>query len=85
MFNMFIMKYDYFVEYCSWLFNILFKLEEELGNKNRVLGFVGERLLDVWLKKNKILYIENKILYIENQNLLNKYIRFLIRKFVKIK
>lgn len=82
MFNMFIMRHDYFIDYCSWLFDILFILEERLEKKERILGFIGERLLDVWLKNNSQVNIEKRVNYIENQNLLNKYINFLKRKFI---
>lgn len=82
MFNMFIMRYDYFCLYCSWLFGILFRLEERVGRKGRILGFIGERLLDVWLKNNSQVNTEKRVSYIENQNLLNKYINFLKRKFI---
>lgn len=83
MFNMFIMRYKYFIDYCSWLFEILFKLEKYIGKENRVLGFIGERLLDIWIFKNNVKYRENPIIYMENQHLLNKYISFVIRKFKK--
>lgn len=85
-FNMFIMKYDYFIQYCSWIFDVLFRLEDKLDiskystNDARVFGFLGERLLDVWILKNKIKIIENNIIYMEKQDLLKKYINFLTRK-----
>ena len=86
MFNMFIMRYDYFTKYCSWLFDILFSLEKILdissysANNARVFGFLGERLLDVWIQSNKMKYIETTVVYIEKQNLLRKYISFVMRK-----
>ena len=79
MFNMFIMRNDYFDEYSQWIFNILFQLENRLEKKDRILGFVGERLLDIWLIKNKIPYIERKVVYIEKQYLLKKYFSFIKR------
>ena len=81
MFNMFIMKFNYFSLYCQWLFDILFRLENELSEK-RILGFIGERLLDVWIKKNMYNYIELDVNYMEEQHLLNKYKNFIIRKFI---
>ena len=83
MFNMFIMKYDYFCQYCSWLFDILFLLEGKLGKLDRAYGFIGERLLDVWLIKQMLLYTERNIVYIEKQHLLKKYINFCVRKITK--
>ena len=56
MFNMMIMKRDLLDAYCSWLFPILFALEDEIDVKNmpafdaRLCGRVSELLLDVWLK-----------------------------------
>ena len=79
MFNMFIMRYEYFIDYCSWLFDILFILEERLEKKERILGFIAERLLDIWLIYNKSLYIERNIIYTESQNI-KKYINFVLRK-----
>lgn len=79
MFNMFIMKYDYFYSYCLWLFDIISRIENSFTEK-RFIGFLGERLLDVWIKRNKIEFIENKLIYIESQRILRKYIRFVIRK-----
>ena len=79
MFNMFIMRYEYFVNYCSWIFKILFELEKIIGDTNRTLGFIGERLLDVWLIKNMIDYVELEIYYTEKQKKIKKYFDFIKR------
>ena len=50
--NMMIMQKPLLDEYCEWLFAILFELENQmlLTEKNlRVMGFLAERLLDVWI------------------------------------
>ena len=62
MFNMLIAKAEIFDEYSKWLFNILFKLEEELkkskdreeysGFHARFYGRISELLFDVWLYTN---------------------------------
>ncbi|MDO6764335.1 DUF4422 domain-containing protein [Agarivorans sp. 1_MG-2023] len=64
-FNMLIATKEVFHSYCSWLFPILFSLEERLDLKSRssyqqrVYGFIAERLLDVWLLKERSLsYLE---------------------------
>ncbi len=86
-FNMFIMKKDVFDGYCSWLFDILFELEKRLDistystNDARVFGFVGERLLDVWITRNKITYKEIPYVFMENQNWIKKGGAFVKRKF----
>ena len=85
-FNMFIMRKDYFNNYCEWLFDILFELENRLDissyskNDARVFGFVSERLLDVWLNTNHIGFKDCPYVFIEKQNWLIKGIDFLKRK-----
>ena len=87
MFNMLVMRKDLFDSYCEWLFSILFELEKRLdissfdSYNSRVFGFVGERLLDVWLEKNRIPYKEQNVSFLEKQNWLIKGGLFLKRKF----
>jgi len=57
-YNMFIMKRRVLNEFCEWLFPILFSCEARIGIKddpyqNRYLGFMSERLLNVFLYHNK--------------------------------
>lgn len=85
-FNMFIMKKAQFDEYCSWLFDILFELESVLdissysAKDRRVFGYVGERLLDVWLEANSRRYVEAPVVNLENQHWEKKIATFLRRK-----
>lgn len=85
-FNMFVMKKDKFDEYCSWLFDILFELENRLDistyNKNdsRVFGFVSERLLDVWIETNGYQYRNMPYVFMEEQNWIIKGGNFIKRK-----
>lgn len=53
-FNMFIMKWDIFDNYCKWLFDILYKLEKRISisedtYQKRVFGFLAERLLNIYV------------------------------------
>lgn len=54
-YNMFVMSWNDFDRYCSWLFGILFRLEGKLDissrskYQQRVYGFMAERLLNVFL------------------------------------
>ena len=86
MFNMFVMRNDYFQSYMEWLFSILFELEKRLDITNwdsynsRVYGFVAERLLDVWMEHNQIDYAEQNVSFIEKQNWIKKGGLFLKRK-----
>lgn len=90
MFNMFVMRRDFFDSYCTWLFSVLFELEKRLdisafdAYNRRVFGFVSERLLDVWLEKNKIPYKEQNVTFMEHQNWLKKGGLFLKRKFLGV-
>lgn len=55
--NMFIMRKELLNEYCNWLFDILFELEEKIDisdrddYQKRVFGFISERLFNVWIEK----------------------------------
>jgi hypothetical protein len=85
-FNMFVMKREPLDAYCSWLFGVLFALEERLDitgytqNDSRVFGFIAERLLDVWLETNQIHYLEVPVAFMEKQNWLRKGGAFILRK-----
>ncbi|MBQ6513445.1 MAG: DUF4422 domain-containing protein [Clostridia bacterium] len=85
--NMFIMKQDLFDEYCSWLFDILFEAEHRLDiseysqNDQRVFGFLGERLLDVWVETKQLRYAQAYVINMEKQHWLQKGYAFLKRKW----
>ena len=91
MFNMFIMKKEIMDEYCEWLFSILFELEKnEDANKYdkfhaRFYGRISELLLDVWINKNKIKYVETKVIDMENVNWVKKGSSFIKAKFLNKK
>ena len=90
-FNMFVMKKEKLDEYCTWLYDILFKVEVELKDKEyspfhaRYPGRVSELLLDVWLEKNNYSYKEVPFIYMEKINKVQKVIGFLKAKFFKEK
>ena len=60
--NLFIMRYDILVRYCDFLFDILFKIEEKLGEQDRLYGYISERLMDVFIYKNRYDFIETKVI-----------------------
>lgn len=60
--NMFIMRWELFDEYCAWLFPILDELDARMlaneqdapeGFQCRAIGFLGERLLNVFLASKR--------------------------------
>lgn len=85
-FNMLIMKKAQFKKYSAWLFDLLFELERRLdlsaysAYDQRVFGFIGERLLDVWLIHEKITPYEQHVINLESQHWGKKITAFLGRK-----
>lgn len=85
------MRYDMYCQYCEWLFDLLFKLEKEIdlkihtGYQQRVMGYLAERLLDVWVLQNNIKYKDVNYVVLENVNWLKKIALFIKRKFIKDK
>lgn len=88
MFNMFVMRRDYFSDYCQWLFDVLQELENrtDISKYNaadaRVYGYISELLLDVWLEANNLEVYEQNVAFLEPQNWLKKGGLFLKRKFL---
>ncbi len=84
--NMFIMRKEHFDTYCKWLFDILSEAEKRLDitgytdNDRRVFGFLGERLLDVWMMTKGIRYREAGMITLEKQHWINKGMAFIQRK-----
>lgn len=91
MFNMLIMKKDILNNYCEWLFDVLFVLEKEIDVSclapfdARLFGRISELLLDVWIDKNKVKYVETNFVQIGKINTLNKIKGFLLAKFFGVK
>ncbi len=87
MFNMFIMKREYFDKYCEWLFDILGKLEKRVDSSKydsfhaRFYGRVSELLLDIWLETNNLKYKEVPVMSMEKVNWIKKGGSFLLAKF----
>lgn len=87
MFNMLIMKKDILNEYCTWLFDILFELQNRIDESKydsfhaRFYGRISELLLDIWINKNQIKYEEVKVIDMQNVNWFKKGKSFLQAKF----
>ena len=89
MFNMFVMKKEVLNDYCTWLFDVLFELEDRMKKFNiqydafhsRFYGRVSELLLDVWINTNNIQYNEAKVMDMQQVNWLKKGSSFLQAKF----
>lgn len=87
LFNCFIMKKELFDDYCSFIFPILFEVENRIDFSNRslydsrVCGYLAEFLLDTWIIKNDYNFIEQKLSCIEKERKIKKAIAFLNAKF----
>ena len=90
MFNMFIMKKEILDEYCKWLFDILFELENRMKEQekeydtfhSRFYGRISELLLDVWINTKGLKYSEVKVIDMEKINWWKKGTSFLKAKFL---
>lgn len=86
-FNMFIMRADLFDSYCTWLFDVLGETEKRLdisgwsASEQRIYGYIAERLIDVWLERNRIKSKDIPYMFMEKQNWFKKIGGFLKRKF----
>ncbi len=62
--NMFITRKYVFDSYCQWLFSFIFEAVEKFNKiipfeklherQKRIFGFICERMLSVWIRKNKL-------------------------------
>jgi hypothetical protein len=73
-YSMFITKWNIFDDYCKWLFAILENIEKQRDLKTyltyqmRVLGFMAERLLNVYVSKNKLKVKYYPIIILDDKN-----------------
>lgn len=71
LFNMLFCKREIFDAYCEWLFSILFVLEKQVDlaklntYQQRLYGFLSERLLNVWVIKNKLVVKHLSVIHME--------------------
>lgn len=67
--NMFVLKEKHYQEFMSWWFELLFEFERriDLADYNdyqkRILGFMAERLLNVWFAYKKLDCVELPVIY----------------------
>ena len=72
--NMFIMKWENFEEYCSWVFSILLEVEKKIDPKNypvsqvRVYGYMHELLLAVYVEKKKMKPYYSQLTWLTNSS-----------------
>jgi len=72
--NMFILRNNHFQEFMEWWFDILFEFEERVKKHKadypkRIIGFVAERILNVWFHKKQLNCIELPIIYFKQNKI----------------
>jgi len=89
-YNMMVMRWDDFDCYCSWLFDILNKVEELVDishyspYQKRIFGFMSEYLQNVWLYAEKKQILECPVVFID-ENCNKKFSRrFAPRKMMRL-
>lgn len=90
--NMFVMKRELFLEYCEWLFSVLFGADicykDYDSYQKRVFGFLSERLFNIWLCYKKAtsprLRVKTLPVIFLRFEPKNPLLRFFSRIFVKI-
>ena len=69
-YNMFIMNWESFDKYCSWLFGILEEVERRIDIsryspvQQRVFGYMSERLFNVFIEAERLKVIHKPLLFI---------------------
>lgn len=85
--NSFIARRKIFDTYAQWLFSILFQceplldLENREGQRQRIMGFLGERLLDVWVEKNQLRIRYRMLNNVEQKKDIKYYVKVIFEKF----
>lgn len=80
--NMFLMKKELLDEFCEWEFSILNEFEKTLDkDRKRIVGYVAEHMLDIWIEKNQYDYVECNVALLDRKNELDRRVDFLMRKF----
>lgn len=71
-FNMYIARKELLDDYFDWMFTILEKFRKQhdfskYGSEKRILGFLSERLINVYIKKNNLKVKENYIVQTQHK------------------
>lgn len=77
LYNMFVIKKEYYKEMMEWIFDVLFKLEERIEIPNdvqqaRVFGFLSERLVNIFILQNNLKVKELPVAFISDEEIVKK-------------
>ena len=71
--NMFIMSWENYDKYCSWVFDILLETEKRIDASNypvdkiRIYGYMHEFLLSLYIHKNELKTYESQITWVTDE------------------
>jgi len=90
-YNMFIMNWETFDKYCCWLFPILKEVEDKTNitfytpYQKRVYGYMAERLLNLFVKVEKLKLMKIPVLKISDEPETDDMpvVRYMIRSFLR--
>lgn len=90
-YNMFIMSWNEFDKYCTWLFSVLSKVENKIDISNynnvqrRIYGYMAERLLNIYIEAQNIkTYKYPVVQFTDSQTLNNQsFIEYCIKSSIK--
>lgn len=89
LYNMFLMRREEFDRYAEWLFSVLDETAQQIGDEaertgyqQRTMGFLGERLLNVWACEHadRLRIAYRKVVNTEGEPKARKAVRFAKRK-----
>ena len=84
--NMFVTSKKLFDEYCQFLFDVLFKVDENLKMKNiggvapREMGYFSEWLLNVWVRKKGLKVAYRPIMFIEDKKGSHYLVKYIMQQ-----
>lgn len=89
LYNMFLMRAPAFDNYCTWLFGVLERVYRDLDmtgysqQDQRVIGYIGERLLNVWVEYNSAShnFVRRKVVQLEGEPVVRKGLTLVRRKW----
>lgn len=84
--NMFVSSKSLFDDYCTFLFDVLFKVEENLKENNiggvapREMGYFSEWLLNTWVRKNNLKVAYAPVLFIEEKKGVHYHVKYFLQQ-----
>lgn len=90
-YNMFIMSWNEFDKYCTWLFSVLSKVENKINISNynnvqrRIYGYMAERLLNIYIEAQNIKTYKYPVVQFTDSLTLNNqsFIEYCIKSSIK--